>query len=1106
MTKITQNFYQTKTKRTSNVLFGLFVLLLMNTQVSWGQFTGSFFTDGGMEGQIIGNVTNVTGTGSLDTAKWRTITATSTTGITTSAVVSNTGNARSGAKYLNFVSDNTNTGVKIVHPRNNNDASRPKLVSNTAYVVQFYYKPSVDGTIYPYIGMLCPTGATTPFYNGSAITTTITPTGWIKAVSLVPATVFTTAPSSNGTAGIFIPSGTATNAFYDDYVVYAGTAVDNTVPDAPVSLVVNSSASQNVVTWTAPATGVDGGGYLLVRYLGNPSADSDPNVNGVYSFSKLLATVPATAADMLASVIGKGAGAVDGTVVYSGTALTYTDSALPVSAESYYYKLYTVDKAFNYSSELKGTGGSSSPVLVADATANNVDNAIDISFTDDVVWRGLVSAVKINGTDLLPADYALTAGNLQLKPSNGNVLLTTPGSKTVTVISAGYGASAVLQTINIGALDLTKSTVVLISGPLAPGATKTMTCTAKDQFNNLISGYQFKIDATITNVNVVTTESYIVDGIALTATTNDISLATVTNASGVASFTISIPAIVDEGDGISVQVQLNNGTTNIGSAASYSQPITFTTWTTSWSNGVPTATKDAIIAGNYSTANASPEGEFTAKKLTINSGVLTIASGTKVTVQNEVVNNAAAANLVVENNANLIQVNDIANTGVITVNRNSNSLNRLDYTMWSSPVNGAQTLASFSPLTSTNRFYEYNPATDLYSAVANTGTFSTAKGYLIRMPNENPSDLGTTTPYYLGAETIAHNGVFTGTPNNGSGVSLTGLTVGKYYAVGNPYPSTLIATALLAGNPLVSGTLYFWRKTNNPGSSSYATWTILGSTANVGGGSAIVPNGTIQVGQGFIINTGTATALNFANAMRETAPTSTQFFKTKKVNEIDRIWLNLTTVSGVFSQALVGYMDGATLGVDNGIDGKYINDSPVALTSNIDNEEYTIQGRPAFDASDVVPLNFKTASAGDYTIAIDHSDGVFAAGQEVYLVDVTTGTETDLTAASYTFTAGAGASNARFSLKYQKSLGTNASVITDNNVVVCKTKGTLSVNAGNVVIANVKVYDVQGKLVTELKNVKSTSATVADLKATKQVLVVKVTLEGGKVVTKKVVN
>lgn len=519
-----------------------------------------------------------------------------------------------------------------------------------------------------------------------------------------------------------------------------------------------------------------------------------------------------------------------------------------------------------------------------------------------------------------------------------------------------------------------------------------------------------------------------------------------------------------------------------------------TSWTgAAWSNGTPDSTVEAIIDGTYDTTTT---GAFSAKKLTVNSGKsLTINSGTNVTVQNEVINNGS---FVVENNANLIQVNNTTNTGNVTVTRNSNDLLRLDYTLWSSPVAG-QNLASFSPLTSQSpsRFYTYNSATNLYNAIADpTATsFAAGTGYLIRMPN----DASAVTP-------TAYTGVFTGVPNNGD-VNLTSLTSNVYYAVGNPYPSILSAESFLAGNS-TDGVLYFWRKTNAAGGSAYATYTAGGATSTTPTSAA--PNGTIQVGQGFIVKTGVAaTSLTFSNSMREASPTSTQFFKTKTKNvlEKDRVWLNLTNTEGVFSQALVGYIDGATQGVDAGIDGKYINDSPVALTSNINDEEYTIQGRALpFDASDVVPLSFKTDVPGDYTIAIDHVDGLFAAGQEVYLVDNTTGIETSLTTSSYTFTAAAEMTSSRFALKYQKTLGTNQSVFSDNNVTVYKNKGILYVNAGDAKIANIKVYDVQGKLVAELKNVKATSATITNLKATNQVLVVKAILADNKVVTRKVVN
>ncbi len=540
------------------------------------------------------------------------------------------------------------------------------------------------------------------------------------------------------------------------------------------------------------------------------------------------------------------------------------------------------------------------------------------------------------------------------------------------------------------------------------------------------------------------------------------------------------------------------------------------TWNgTAWSNTTPGLTVDAIIEGNYS---ASARGSFSAKTLTVNSGSLVIEDTKAVRVANEIVNNAGNTGIVVESGGFLRQDNAASvNTGAITVKRNSNSLKRLDYTMWSSPVSGSRTLAAFSPFTSQspNRFYTYNGGTNVYDRVDPLTTSFNAgnagKGFLIRMPNENPLELGTSSAYYLGTAAITYNGEFIGTPNNGT-ITLSGLTASTFYSVGNPYPSTLSAALFLSGNT-TGGTLYFWRKTNAvvneaPGNgTAYATRTSVGGTAS--GSSApndLVPSAEIAVGQGFIVQTGATTSLTFTNTMRANPPTiGTPFLKTKAEATPDRVWLNLTNATGAFSQALIAYLDTATLGLDNGIDGEYINDSSLALTSNINNKEYTIQGRPTFDPSDVVALNFKTAIAGDYTIAIDHFDGLFATGQDIYLKDNNTGAETDLKAGGYNFTAAAGVDNARFSLKYQKTLKVIDSEFNENSVTVYAKNGTLYVNSGARAISNIKVFDVQGRLIAEQKNVKSNTASFSNLKAN-QALIVQVSGDDNKVVSKKIVN
>ena len=523
---------------------------------------------------------------------------------------------------------------------------------------------------------------------------------------------------------------------------------------------------------------------------------------------------------------------------------------------------------------------------------------------------------------------------------------------------------------------------------------------------------------------------------------------------------------------------------------------------TAWSNGNPGPAVDAIIEGNYS---ALAKGGFSAKTLTVNSGSLVIEDTKNLKIEFGVVNNAGPSGIIVEQGGTLQQVQSTGlNSGAITVKKNSNLLFRNDYTMWSSPVTGATTLEQFSPLTAqtpNNRFYVYNPTSNLYENVAPSSSFNIAKGYLIRMPNENPADLGTSSAYYTGAAAINFSGTVVGVPNNGT-LTLTGLATDSFHATGNPYPSNLDADLFLGGNT-TGGTLYFWRKTNGAVGTAYATYTLAGGVAN---GGFPAPTKIIAPCQGFIVKTGVGiSSLTFTNAMRPNNAVAGQFLKTREVATKDRVWLKLSNTSGTFNQALIAYMDGATTGVDNGIDGEYINDSKVALTSSINAAEYVIQGRPAFDATDVVALNFKTDVAGDFSISLDQFDGVFATGQAVYLVDSKTGIETDLKSGGYNFNAAAGVDNSRFTLKYQKTLKLIDAEFNENSIAVYGKNGSLFIKSSANAISTIRVFDIQGRLLAEQKNVKSTAATVSNLKPN-QALIVQVSSEDNQVVTKKVLN
>ena len=525
---------------------------------------------------------------------------------------------------------------------------------------------------------------------------------------------------------------------------------------------------------------------------------------------------------------------------------------------------------------------------------------------------------------------------------------------------------------------------------------------------------------------------------------------------------------------------------------------TSTNWvtTSNWSTGAaPIATSDVVIATG-TTHQPIIGSTVSISSLTIQSGAtLTVNTGNNLTVANAVANSGT---MTLQNNANLIQtaaLNTNSGSGTAIVNRNSASIQLYDYTLWSSPVAG-QKLKAFSPNTLDTRFYTYNSGTNLYNVVTTPATtdFAPATGYLIRAANT----LAPATP-------TTFNGVFTGVPNNGDipFTMVDGGVAKRFNLVGNPYPSPITISTFVSNNSEnITGTLYFWRKTNGSGS-AYCTYS--GSTFVTNGNALSAnPNGVIQTGQGFFVEgTGAGTALTFKNTQR-VANIANQFFRTNDV-ENNRIWLNLTNATGVFSQMAVGYITDATQGVDS-LDGKYINDAPIALTSIINAEEYTIQGRALpFATTDTVPLGFKTNAAGNYTIAVDHVDGLFSAGQTVFLKDNLLNTVVDLSAGSYSFASATGTSNSRFEVVYQNTLAVTNPIFTANSVIAFSANGEIRINSGSTIMELVRVYDLQGRLLVEKKQINA-SETKLSTTATNQVLLVEITAANGSKITKKIIQ
>lgn len=542
--------------------------------------------------------------------------------------------------------------------------------------------------------------------------------------------------------------------------------------------------------------------------------------------------------------------------------------------------------------------------------------------------------------------------------------------------------------------------------------------------------------------------------------------------------------------------------------------LAYTIWSSgSWSNGVPNDTKKAIIDGDF-TLNT----DLTACELEVTeNGSLTIGSGRSFTIIGKITNNATKNDFVVENNGILLQVDDEENEGEITVIRNSNPMFRLDYTLWSSPVD--MLLKDFSEVSPSggygtlwNRVYtlgaeQWEQVWNSYTeAEAGSDAFVGAKGYLYRSPNEwvvrNNSANDPAQSY---------EGIFTGVPNNGT------ITLGtplSFNAVGNPYPSPIFVNDFIDGNfDLVNGGvefLYFWTNVNPPVNNTYNGINNWAYYSKAAGGTGVdgqfepLDDMNIQPGQGFVISVTNGTNdVTFTNDMR--TGTNGAFFK-MMTNEKHRFWLNLSNEEVTFNQILVGYIENATQGIDTGIDAKMFSYEGNAIYSIIENSEegYVIQGRELpFEASDVVPLGFRAVNAGSYTISLNNFDGLFdEENQDIYLKDNLTQTTHNLKNGAYTFVSEEGIFDTRFEVVYQTGTMSTENPNLSSNWIVYKQDRGFQVQLQGFEMQEVSVYDMLGRVVYSSK-AEGTAHTIPVLGAD-GVFIVKVTTTEDKVLNKKV--
>ena len=238
-----------------------------------------------------------------------------------------------------------------------------------------------------------------------------------------------------------------------------------------------------------------------------------------------------------------------------------------------------------------------------------------------------------------------------------------------------------------------------------------------------------------------------------------------------------------------------------------------------------------------------------------------------------------------------------------------------------------------------------------------------------------------------------------------------------------------------------------------------------------------------------------------------------QFFKPGKTSkgnaavEKHRLWLNMTNDQGAFKQTLIGYISGATNDIEVDFDGlSFDGNSFIDFYSVNDSKKLAIQGRGLpFEDTDKVPMGYRSKLDGNFTIGIGKADGLLAS-QKVYLEDTQTNTVHDLTASDYVFTTEKGTFNDRFVVSYSnKTLGSGEFEVPENAIDVIAKNKIITISSGMDNISQVFVYDLSGKQLYKKDKISDVSLVTQSLNFSEQVLLVKVVLENGKTVTRKII-
>jgi len=340
------------------------------------------------------------------------------------------------------------------------------------------------------------------------------------------------------------------------------------------------------------------------------------------------------------------------------------------------------------------------------------------------------------------------------------------------------------------------------------------------------------------------------------------------------------------------------------------------------------------------------------------------------------------------------------------------------------------------------------------------------------------TDIGAVTYDHTYTQGTLNNGIINrATTYNGP------ATANNFNLLGNPYASAIDVHAFIIQNDAVNE-VYYWEHITQPDETlpgfgninfsmdDVSARNLTGGIASMNGGTA--PGQFMASGQGFGIladQTVAGTDVVFNNSMRTTGNNTTP----RSVEQDNRLWLQMESDAyTINAKTLIGFLPEASAGYDFGYDSDRMHTSIGLFSTLEDGSQLSIQGREVFDSGMQIGLGITNdlPETLTLTISINQMQGIALEVNDIFLIDHLLNTVTNLKTSDYTFTAGQGVQDSRFTLVFEESLlDVEEESFSENEISLYPnpTSGILTIAAANAQLEKAVIYDMTGRIVKELQ-------------------------------------